>query len=155
VRIGVISDTHGKLRDEVFDHFAGVQRVLHAGDVGHAGILVELETIAPVVAVWGNTDGFEIRAGLPEVARLAVDGRNVLVVHGHQVGSPSPATLGPAYDDADVIVFGHSHRPLQERAGGRLYLNPGSAGAPRFGLRPSIMLLTLRAADEDVRLIEL
>jgi uncharacterized protein len=142
VRIGVISDTHGKLRDEVFEHFAGVERVLHAGDIGHAGILVELETIAPIVAVWGNTDGFEIRAGLP-------------VVHGHQVGSPSPATLGPAYDDADVIVFGHSHRPLEERADGRLYLNPGSAGAPRFGLRPSIMLLTLRAADEDVRLIEL
>jgi uncharacterized protein len=154
VRIGVISDTHGKLRNEVFDHFAGVDRVVHAGDIGHAGILVELETIAPVVAVWGNTDGFEIRAGLPEVATLVAEGRTLVIVHGHQVGSPSPATLATAYS-GDVIVFGHSHRPLVERVDGTLYVNPGSAGAPRFGLRPSIMLLTVRAADEDVRLIEL
>lgn len=154
MRIGVISDTHGKLRDEVFGHFEGVDRILHAGDIGHAGILVELEAVAPITAVWGNTDGFEIRAGLPEVGRLDAEGRTIVIVHGHQVGSPSPETLAPAYD-ADVIVFGHSHRPLEERVDGRLYLNPGSAGAPRFGLRPSIMLLTLRAADEDVRLIEL
>jgi uncharacterized protein len=155
VRIGVISDTHGKLRDEVFAHFEGVDRILHAGDIGHAGILVELESIAPVTAVWGNTDHFEIRASVPEIARLELAGRKVVVVHGHQVGSPTPAALDAAYDDADIIVFGHTHRPLEERLAGRLYLNPGGAGAPRFGLPPSIMLLTVRAADDEVRLIEL
>ena len=155
MRIGVISDTHGRLRPGVFGSFEGVERIVHAGDIGDIDILTDLGAIAPVTAVWGNTDDFAIRRTVPESAAVEVVGRRLVVVHGHQVGSPTPRLLAAAHPDADITVFGHTHRPLVERLDGRLYLNPGGAGAPRFGLRPSIMLLDVRAADEDVRLIEL
>lgn len=155
MRVGVISDTHGRLRPEVFGHFEGVDHIVHAGDIGDLSILTDLEAIAPVTAVWGNTDDFSIRRVVPESATLDVDGRTLLVVHGHQLGSPSPALLARAYPDAAITVFGHTHRTLIERLDGRLYINPGGAGAPRFNLRPSIMLLETGGSDEDVRLIEL
>ena len=153
--IGVISDTHGRLRPEVFRHFEGVEHIVHAGDIGDLDILADLGAIAPVTAVWGNTDDFGIRRVVPESATLAAAGRSLLVVHGHQLGSPTPAALAQAHPAADIVVFGHTHRPQVERLNGRLYLNPGGAGAPRFNLRPSVMLLDVRAAGEDVRLIEL
>lgn len=152
-RIGVLSDTHGKLPIEVLGQFAGVTRILHAGDVGDARILADLELLAPVHAVWGNTDGMALRARIPEIARLDVEGVRIVVLHGHQVGSPNPSSLADV--EGDVIVFGHSHRPLVERVADRLYLNPGSAGAPRFGIGASIAELTLSAAGVEARLIPL
>lgn len=154
MRIGLISDTHGRLRPEVFDVLAGVQRILHAGDIGPSDLLVELEAIAPVTAVWGNTDGMEVRARVPEVAELELDGRRVVVVHGHQLGSPSPAGLRAAHPEAGVIVYGHTHRPLVEEAEDRLVVNPGSAGAARFGIPPSVAILTL-GRTAAVELIEI
>ncbi|HUG42126.1 MAG TPA: metallophosphoesterase family protein [Longimicrobiales bacterium] len=153
MRIGLISDTHGRLRNEVFEILAGVDAILHAGDVGPAALLVELEAIAPVSAVWGNTDGPELRATLPETAVLELGGRTVVVVHGHQLGSPTPAGLRAAHPEAAVIVYGHTHRPLVDRGEG-LVVNPGSAGAARFGIPPSVGVLTLENAD-SVELIEL
>jgi uncharacterized protein len=142
VRIGLISDTHGRLRPEVFRVLAGVDHVLHAGDVGPVDLLLELEALAPVTAVWGNTDGFDIRARVPEVAELELEGRLLVVVHGHQVGSPTPPNLRAAHPAADIIVYGHTHRPLVDRAG-PLVVNPGAAGAARFGIPPSVAILTL------------
>lgn len=153
--VGVISDTHGLLRPEVFDHFAGVAHIVHAGDVGPPSILADLETLAPVTAVWGNTDGFEIRSRVPEIGKTEVCGSAILVVHGHRVGSPNPRLLAEAYPQGDIVIFGHTHRPVAEWIGGRLFLNPGSAGAPRFGLSPSVALLTLGATSPQVRFIEL
>lgn len=155
MKIGLISDTHGLLRPEVFDYFQGVAQVFHAGDVGPYELIVELETIAPVVAVFGNTDGFDVRQRLPAVAQLEIDGRRVVVTHGHELGSPTPARLAAAYPHADIVVYGHTHRPLVERAGRTLVVNPGGAGAPRFALPPSIALLTLGAGIEDAELITL
>ena len=153
MKIGLISDTHGRLRPEVFEILEGVERVLHAGDVGPASLLVELEAIAPVTAVWGNTDGFELRSMLPEIAELELAGERVVVVHGHQLGSPTPPALRSAHPDAAVILYGHTHRPLVEREGA-LVVNPGSAGAARFGIPPSVGILTL-GASPAVELIEL
>ena len=155
MRIGLISDTHGKLRAEVLTHFEGVDRILHAGDIGDIAILTELEAVAPVAAVWGNTDGFEIRQRVKETVEIEMQGRTVLVVHGHRIGAPTPAGLADAYPGNDIIVFGHTHRPARERIGQRLFLNPGSAGAPRFGLAPSIAILELNDDREDFRLIQL
>src|SRR5512142_2670996 len=90
-RIGLISDTHGKLRPEVFAAFEGVLRILHAGDVGTRDVLVELEAIAPVTAVFGNTDHGELRRTLPQVAVVEEAGRRIVVVHGDALGSPTPA----------------------------------------------------------------
>jgi putative phosphoesterase len=154
VRIGLISDTHGRLRPEVFTHFAGVERILHAGDIGPLRLLADLEALAPVTAVSGNTDGGDLRACLPEVATLEIAALRVVVVHGHQLGSPTPAGLRIAHATADIVVFGHTHRPANERVAGALFVNPGSAGAPRFGLAPSIALLEI-GEDVSVRFITL
>lgn len=155
MKIGLISDTHGLLRPAVFEHFEGVEHILHAGDVGTVDVLVELETIAPVTAVWGNTDDFEIRTRVPERAELELGGRRIVVVHGHRFGSPTPELLRGAEPDADIIVYGHTHKPRIDRAGERLVVNPGAAGPPRFGLAPSIARLTLAEDHDDVEFIEL
>ena len=141
--IGLISDTHGTLRNDVFRRFEGVDRIIHAGDIGPAALLAELEAIAPVIAVFGNTDRLDVRARVEEIAALEVAGLRVAVMHGHQLGSPEPAGLRAALPDADIIVYGHTHRPLVEREQGALVVNPGSAGAPRFGRKPSVAILTL------------
>jgi putative phosphoesterase len=155
MRIGLISDTHGRLRNEVFDHFADVDRILHAGDIGDPDILTALEAVAPVHAVWGNTDGIDIRLRVEESATLSAAGREILVVHGHRLGSPTAEGLAAAHPEPDIIVFGHTHKPAFERIGRRLFLNPGSAGQARFDLKPSIGILTLETGGEEFRLITL
>ncbi len=154
VRIGLISDTHGLLRPSVFDRLEGVLRILHAGDVGREDILIELEAIAPVTAVFGNTDGWELRRRLPEMARVEEAGRKIVVVHGHNPGSPTPARLVAAHPEADVVLYGHTHQALVERVGRTLVVNPGAAGPARFKLKPTVAILTL-GEDENVEVLEL
>ena len=144
MRLGVISDTHGLLRPEVFDAFAGVDQILHAGDVGGLDLLTELETLAPVTAVYGNTDDSDLRSTLPKVATLQLDGFDIVVTHGHQLGSPTPEALNAAFPDAQIIVFGHTHRPLLTIVDVVVtVMNPGGAGARRFNLPPSVGILEL------------
>jgi uncharacterized protein len=143
MKVGLISDTHGRLRAEVFDAFAGVDLILHAGDVGPANLLTELESIAPVQAVFGNTDSLALRAQLPAELRLELAGFDVLLVHGDSFGSPTPRALREAYPDADIIVYGHTHRQRVDEVDGGMVINPGAAGAARFDLAPAVALLTL------------
>lgn len=146
MRLGVISDTHGMLRPEVFDVFREVDHILHGGDLGSLDLLVELEALAPVTAVYGNSDGMEVRARLPQVAAVELEGFRVLVTHGDQLGSPTPAKLHDAFPEAEIIVYGHSHRPLLELVDLTVtVMNPGGAGAPRFGIPPSVGVLELEA----------
>ena len=154
MRVGLLSDTHGRLRREVFTELDGVDRVLHAGDIGPYDLLVELEAIAPVTAVYGNTDRFDVRERVPEVARLELAGHTVALIHGHQLGSPKPDGLRAALPDAGIIVYGHTHQPVVDRGDGALVINPGSAGAPRFGLLPSLAILTFDP-EPSVELIDL
>jgi putative phosphoesterase len=144
VRLGVISDTHGMLRPAVFDLFREVDHILHAGDVGRLDLLIELRALAPVTAVYGNSDDLEIRAKLPQMAEVELDGFRVVVTHGDQLGTPTPAKLHEAFPDAEIIVYGHSHRPLLELVDKTItVMNPGGAGAPRFGIPPSVGILEL------------
>jgi len=144
MRLGVISDTHGLLRPEVLDAFAEVDHILHAGDVGPLDLLTELETIAPVTAVYGNTDGEEVRRHLPQVAMLELDGFDVVVTHGDQLGSPTPEGLNAAFPDAQIIIYGHTHKPLLTLVDVVVtVMNPGGAGHRRFGLPPSVGILEL------------
>jgi putative phosphoesterase len=144
MRLGVISDTHGMLRADVFDVFKEVDHILHAGDVGRLDLLVELEALAPVTAVYGNSDDVEIRGTLPQVAETELDGFAIVVTHGDQLGSPTPAKLVGAFPKADIIVYGHSHRPLLVLVDRAItVMNPGGAGAPRFGIPPSVGILEL------------
>jgi hypothetical protein len=144
MRIGVISDTHGMLRREVFETFARVDHILHGGDVGNKDILIELEALAAVTAVYGNTDGVELRSMLPEVARLRLEGFDVVVTHGDQLGSPTPAALHAAFPEAEIIVFGHTHQAVLELVDRAVtVMNPGAAGPARFGVAPSVGIMEL------------
>ena len=144
MRLGVIADTHGLLRPEVFHAFAEVDHIVHAGDVGPPDLLTELEALAPVTAVYGNTDGPEIRRRLPQVAQLELDGFDIVVTHGDQFGSPTPEGLNEAFPQAQIIVFGHTHRPLLTIVDEVVtVINPGGAGHRRFGLPPSVGVLEL------------
>jgi putative phosphoesterase len=146
VRLGILADTHGALRPEVLDVFAKVDHILHAGDVGEPDVLRQLELVAPVTAVYGNVDGGDLRARLPRVAEVTVDGFRFVVTHGDQFGFPSPRELKAAFPDADVIVFGHTHKPLIHAFDDRsMALNPGSAGAPRPDRLPSVAIVELEA----------
>jgi uncharacterized protein len=153
VLVGLISDTHGLVRPAVHEALAGVSLILHAGDVGGDAVLLELETIAPVEAVSGNTD-------LPGDPRLRAEilreigGVAIHVSHGHELGRPTPERLLAAYPQA-VLVYGHTHRPLVTRADDRLVINPGAAGPRRFDLVPSVARLTVREGKADVEIVEL
>lgn len=156
MKVGVISDTHGLLRPEVFDAFAGVERILHAGDVEDEAILHELATVAPVTAVWGNTDATALRESLSEVSRQELAGFSVVIVHGQQFGSPTPELVAARYPDADLLVFGHSHQPIIETIGSVLAVNPGSAGPRRFRDPVTVALVTLRAGEQpEAHLVDL
>jgi uncharacterized protein len=151
--LGLISDTHGLLRPGVHEALSGVELILHAGDVGGSAILDELRLIAPVQAVCGNTDP----AGDPDLAEeilMNVGGMSVHVSHGHEVGSPTPARLAARYD-ADVVVYGHTHRQLVTTLDGRLFVNPGAAGPRRFKLSPSVARLTISAGNAGIEIIEI
>lgn len=151
--IGVISDTHGMLRPGVHDALAGVERILHAGDVGGDEVLAELGVIAPVYAVYGNTDT-PGDPSLRDAVELTIGGLRIHVSHGHETGSPTPARLLALYD-ADVVVYGHTHRALMEWSEGRLVLNPGAAGPRRFHLAPSVAKLVIRDGVAEAEIVPL
>ena len=144
MRLGIIADTHGLLRPEVFEVFREVDHILHAGDIGGWELLVELQALAPVTAVYGNTDGSEVRTRLPQVASLELEGLDVVVTHGDQLGSPTPARLHEAFPRAEIIVYGHTHKPLLELVDRTVtVMNPGSAGQRRFDLPVSVGIMEL------------
>jgi putative phosphoesterase len=151
--VGLISDTHGLLRPGVHEALTGVDLILHSGDVGGSEILDELRLIAPVKAVFGNTDP-EDHPELTEAITVAIDGIRVHVSHGHEVGSPTPAKLAVRYD-ADVVVFGHTHRPHVSRLGNQLFVNPGAAGPKRFDITPSVARLTIDKGKAEVEIVDI
>jgi putative phosphoesterase len=149
--IGLISDTHGLVRAAVFAALEGVEMILHAGDVGGAAVLTELSTIAPVHAVYGNTDA-PGQPGLNAEIALRLEGVTIHVSHGHELGRPTVERLLAKYS-ADVLIYGHTHRPLIERSGERLVVNPGAAGPRRFDLQPSVARLTIANGRADAQLL--
>jgi putative phosphoesterase len=155
--VGLISDTHGLVRPGIAAAFAGVQLILHAGDVGGQAVLDALLAIAPVEAVYGNVDD----PHHPLLARervVTVGGVTIHVSHGHELGRPTPE-LALARYDGDVVVFGHTHRAIVVRdAEDRIGMNPGAAGPRRFDLDASVARLTIarrNPAHVDVEIISL
>jgi putative phosphoesterase len=136
--VGLISDTHGLLRREAVAALAGVDRILHAGDVGRPEILDALRAIAPVTAVRGNVDTSSWADTLPYDTVVFIDGFNIYMLH-----SLREMTMDPKAARMDVVVSGHSHKPLIETVKDVLYVNPGSAGPQRFTLPISVGFLRL------------
>ncbi len=152
IRVGLISDTHGLVRASALHALEGVGLILHAGDVGGRDVLIELAALAPVQAVYGNVD--DIHTPELEAHRwLELEGWKVHVSHGHEVGRPSPDILLRRYPEADILVFGHTHRAVMHRAGMRLVVNPGAAGPKRFDIVPSVALLDLSPGTADVQIV--
>ena len=150
---GLISDTHGLLRPEVHTALEGVDLIIHAGDVGGPEILDELRLIAPVHAVYGNTDPID-DPNLSAELTIPLGGLDIHVSHGHELGSPTPAKLVAAYHQ-QVIVYGHTHQQLIERIGNQLVINPGAAGARRFKLAPSVARLTIANGEAEAVIVAL
>lgn len=142
--IGVISDTHGLLRPEALTPFMGVERIVHAGDIGSPNVLEKLETIAPVVAIRGNNDKAPWAEALPATLLFEVRGHTIHVLHDLAHIDLSPKAAGVA-----VVISGHSHKPGIEEREGVLFINPGSAGPRRFRL--PIAVAKLYVADDSVR----
>jgi len=141
MRLGLISDTHGFLDPRVFELFEGVDAILHAGDVGSPGLLLELEALAPVTAVLGNTD-----AGLHlDLTAVMTAGQRKFLVH-HIVNPGDPGrSIGERFHRArpDAVVFGHTHQTFHRTQDGVVFINPGYAGRPRFHLPRTVATATV------------
>lgn len=135
MRIAIISDTHGRLRPEAAERLEGADCILHAGDLDSAGVLEDLDRIAPVYAVRGNNDWGIWAQELPRVLRTQLGGVGFCMAHRRE-DVPWDLT------GVDVVVCGHTHRYEEERVLGRLWLNPGSCSFPRpWGARPTLAIL--------------
>jgi putative phosphoesterase len=139
VKIGVISDTHNFLDPKVHGLFAGVGHILHAGDIGSAEIVSELEKIAPVTAVLGNTDGGIVFLET-EIVELAA--KKFLLHHIVNPHAPSDKLEARfAREKPDAVIFGHTHKKFCETIGGVLFFNPGYSGKPKIGVERSAAIL--------------
>lgn len=151
MKIGVLSDTHGLLRPEVAPALAGVERILHLGDVGRISILEELAKIAPVTAVRGNVDREGPCAELPETDVVLIERRYVYMLHNLDT-----LHLDPAAGKFAAVLFGHSHVPNFYTRKGVLYLNPGSCGPRRFNLPTTVAILQVSEEGEfDAQIVPL
>jgi putative phosphoesterase len=148
MRIAVISDTHNFLDPKIPKLFAGVDHILHGGDIGLPIIVLELEQIAPVTAIGGNTDdpGFHYR----QTQAVELAGRKFLlhhIVNPHALADPIRTRI--ARERPDAVVFGHTHKPFSETIGGTLFFNPGYAGKSPFGLERSVAIL--HCGEQEIR----
>lgn len=154
MRIGVISDTHGHLDDLVESLFRDVGAIIHAGDIGKVEVVDRLEAIAPVIAVEGNNDWFNL---FPTERVEELAGRRILIRHifgeASKIGSDELELIARALPD--IVIFGHSHRPYVESFGGTILFNPGSAGAARAQLPRTVGLLWLGGSRLQARILNL
>jgi putative phosphoesterase len=149
-RIGLISDTHGLLRQEALQVLRGSELIIHAGDVGKPEILEELRKIAPVVAVRGNVDTEPWAQALPETAVAEAGAATIYVLH-----DVNALDLNPAASGFRIVVSGHSHKPGKTERDGVLYLNPGSAGPRRFQLPVTVARLNLEEEPLNPEFVDL
>jgi len=150
MQIGVISDTHGLLRDEAVDELQGSHLIIHAGDVGKLAVLDELRKLAPVVAVRGNMDWGDWTKDLRIWEVVEAAGTHLYMLH-----DLAGLDLDPAAAGMDAVIFGHSHRPEIREKNGVLYFNPGSAGPRRFTMPVTIGRITVRNQKIKAEIIEL
>lgn len=147
-KIGVLSDTHGLLRQQVLDVLKGCDEIVHAGDFADAGVLEALEEIAPVYAVRGNNDWGSWAAHLPKYQYFEIAGTRFCMAH-------DKSWLPWDLQGVQVVIFGHSHQYFEERIEGRLWLNPGSCGYPRFRRELSMAVLMVDQGAVQVRRVEI
>jgi uncharacterized protein len=147
IRIGIISDTHGLLRPEIYTLFKGVHYIIHAGDIGNDAIIHDLEQIAPVCSVLGNTDSAFKFPDLSSTAYFETQNSSLIVLHDRNHLDIDPLTAG-----FNGVIYGHTHIPRVENKNGVVYINPGSAGPRRLDLPICVALLDITGTDLKVNL---
>lgn len=148
--IGVISDTHGLLRPEAMRALAGVDLIIHAGDIGKPEVLAKLKKIAPVAAIKGNNDRDEWAQRLPDTRKVKVGVHSIYVIHDvHEL------KIHPAPRNVRVVISGHSHKPSIGERDGVLFVNPGSPGPRRFKLPVALAKIWVGGAEVRAEIIEL
>ena len=148
--IGLISDTHGLIRPQALAALKGVDLIIHAGDIGKPEVVAALKMIAPLVAIKGNVDKGGWTKPLPETKELKIGDVWVFVIH-----NVNELNFNPAGRGFQVVISGHSHKPLIVRRDGVLFVNPGSAGPRRFKLPVALGKLRLDGRDVTAELVEL
>jgi len=148
--LGLISDTHGLLREEALRALRGSDLILHAGDVGAPEILEALKTVAPVVAVRGNVDTGRWAQALPLTEVIQAGSTTVYMLHILHDLDINATSAG-----IHIVVSGHSHKPEQTEKGGVLYVNPGSAGPRRFRLPVTVARVDLGVRPWRVEFVQL
>jgi putative phosphoesterase len=149
-RIGLVSDTHGLIRPEALDALRNSDLIIHCGDVGDSAVLEELRTLAPVRAIRGNNDKGGWACALPAYDIVEVGGPAIYVLHNF-----AELDLDPAEAGFIAVAFGHSHKPLVEKRGKILFVNPGSAGPRRFTLPVTVATLVLRSGRCEAEIVDL
>ncbi len=161
ILLGVVGDTHisptraGRSLDQVVEFFrrANVGLILHAGDAGQASVLQTLEQVAPTFAVRGNADPLELIETLPDRVWIEAGSRTLLLLHGHHGKTALKAARAAANPDIDLIVFGHSHKPLIDREGRTILFNPGSPTERRWNPHFGVGLIRVSDADIEPELV--
>lgn len=148
LKIGIISDTHGLLRDEVIEYLQSCDAILHAGDINTPELVEELSQIAPLYVVRGNNDKGEWAEALPHDLKITLGGKQFYMVHQKK-------EVPKALEDIDVVIYGHSHQYHLEQAEDRIWLNPGSCGKRRFGLPITMAYLMIDDEKITIEKIEL
>ncbi|MEP9399879.1 metallophosphoesterase family protein [Mesorhizobium sp. KR2-14] len=133
--LGVISDTHGLLREDAVALLQGVDHIVHAGDIGNPTIIERLERVAPVSAIRGNVD---VEPWFPDTLQMTLFGQKIFVIHDRKDMTFAPARMG-----INLVISGHSHRASIESRDDVIYLNPGSAGPRRFGLPITLAMVQI------------
>ena len=161
MKIGVISDTHipvtaTSLPQRVLESLRGCDLIIHAGDIVDMSLIDKLEEIAQTKAVWGNMDGREVRTKLPEKIVLDVEGKKIGVVHGRGPAAAVIRYVKEAFDEKmDIIIFGHSHTPVNEKKDGTLFFNPGSPTDKVFSPYCSFGIIEIEGGDIRSEIIRL
>lgn len=154
MRLGIISDTHGLFDDAIATIFAGVDRIIHAGDIGKLEVIKRLEQVAPVIAVEGNNDWF---GQFPTERIEEFEGQRVMIRHIfgelHQIEAADKKLIAKL--QPNIVIFGHSHRPYNEMLYDTMLFNPGSAGPRRFSLPRTVGMLTIRESQTEAQIISL
>lgn len=148
MKIGVISDTHGLLRDEVIENLQGCDYIIHAGDIGSEEILDKLQGIAKTFAVRGNNDKEGYALKLPDFKEIEMDEVLIYVTH-------NKADIPKELREIDLIIYGHSHKYGEDNIDGIIYLNPGSCGRKRFSLPLSMAIVEVNLDNIEVKKIDI
>lgn len=150
IKIGLISDTHGLLRPQVFEVFRDTELIIHAGDIGSPDLIKRLRVIAPVSAVRGNMDSGSWAGDFPKTETVRIGDVLLYVIHNVQELDLDPDRAG-----ISAVIAGHSHRPTIENRSGVIFINPGSAGPRRFRLPVSVAMLHIQGKSLSAELVEL